>query len=81
VTIHAPRKVSRALSNGNRVAGGSMKRVPAIMGEVQDPFPKPCYLFAMVAAKLDKLEDQFINALGPARAGCDLRAIRAARTK
>src|SRR5688572_27819160 len=25
----------------------------------EDPFPKPCYLFAMVAARLDLLEDHF----------------------
>src|SRR5688572_25748082 len=25
----------------------------------EDPFPKPCYLFAMVAANLDLLEDRF----------------------
>ena len=30
----------------------------------QDPFPKPSYLFAMVAAKLDKLEDGFITKSG-----------------
>jgi aminopeptidase N len=29
-----------------------------------DPFPKPCYLFAMVAAKLDKLEDEFLTRSG-----------------
>ncbi|HXN16012.1 MAG TPA: aminopeptidase N, partial [Usitatibacter sp.] len=30
----------------------------------QDPFPKPCYLFAMVAAKLDLLEDHFTTQSG-----------------
>ncbi|HTS54640.1 MAG TPA: aminopeptidase N [Burkholderiales bacterium] len=29
-----------------------------------DPFPKPSYLFAMVAAKLDKLEDRFVTRSG-----------------
>ncbi len=30
----------------------------------EDPFPKPSYLFAMVAAKLDKLEDTFVTRSG-----------------
>jgi len=30
----------------------------------EDPFPKPSYLFAMVAGKLDKLEDRFVTRSG-----------------
>ena len=30
----------------------------------EDPFPKPSYLFAMVAAKLDRLEDTFVTMSG-----------------
>jgi aminopeptidase N len=30
----------------------------------EDPFRKPCYLFAMVAAKLDVLEDRFVTRSG-----------------
>ncbi|HTP95379.1 MAG TPA: aminopeptidase N [Burkholderiales bacterium] len=30
----------------------------------EDPFPKPSYLFALVAAKLDKLEDTFVTRSG-----------------
>jgi aminopeptidase N len=30
----------------------------------EDPFPKPSYLFAMVAAKLEKLEDAFVTRSG-----------------
>ncbi|HEX4943078.1 MAG TPA: aminopeptidase N, partial [Usitatibacteraceae bacterium] len=30
----------------------------------EDPFPKPCYLFAMVAAKLDLIEDHFVTKSG-----------------
>ena len=30
----------------------------------EDPFPKPCYLFAMVAADLDLLEDHFVTRSG-----------------
>ena len=30
----------------------------------EDPFPKPSYLFAMVAANLDMLEDHFTTRSG-----------------
>ena len=43
------------LSNGNLVASG-----PG-WAKFHDPFPKPCYLFALVAAKLDVLEEPFGN--------------------
>src|SRR5438093_1564823 len=51
------------LSNGNLVEQGELSggRHYAVW---QDPFPKPCYLFAMVAGKLDVLEDQFVTASG-----------------
>jgi len=42
------------LSNGNLVASG-----PG-WAKFHDPFPKPSYLFALVAANLDVLEDQFV---------------------
>ncbi len=32
----------------------------------EDPFPKPSYLFALVAAKLDKLQDTFVTKSGRA---------------
>ena len=63
VTIHADReKYPVLLSNGNKVAQGlegARHRV-----KFQDPFPKPCYLFAMVTAKLDCLEDAFVTRSG-----------------
>jgi aminopeptidase N len=43
----------------------------------EDPFPKPSYLFAMVAAKLDKLEDDFVTASGRKVEARDLRPSRA----
>jgi aminopeptidase N len=46
------------LSNGNRVAQGAEKN-SRHWAKWVDPFPKPSYLFAMVAAKLERLEDQF----------------------
>ena len=52
------------LSNGNLVAqrrrGGGRH-----WARWQDPFPKPCYLFAVVAAKLDVLSDSYRHPLRP----------------
>jgi aminopeptidase N len=51
------------LSNGNLIASG-----PGEAGRHwatwQDPFAKPSYLFALVAAKLDVLEDSFVTRSG-----------------
>ena len=51
------------LSNGNRVARGD-----ALNGrhwaEFEDPFPKPCYLFALVAGDLKANEDSFTTMSG-----------------
>ncbi len=64
VTIHADReKYPVLLSNGNLVAGGDEAGARK-WARFQDPFPKPCYLFALVAAKLDKLEDHFVTRSG-----------------
>ncbi|MCC7079994.1 MAG: aminopeptidase N [Burkholderiales bacterium] len=46
------------LSNGNPVAQGGA-RGGRHWAKWVDPFPKPSYLFAMVAAKLDRLDDRF----------------------
>jgi aminopeptidase N len=46
------------LSNGNPVAQGGAKG-GRHWAKWVDPFPKPSYLFAMVAARLDRLEDSF----------------------
>ena len=68
VTIHADRdNYPVLLSNGNLVENGA-KTAEASGGrhwtKWVDPFPKPCYLFAMVAAKLDVLEDAFTTRSG-----------------
>jgi len=64
VTIHADRgKYPVLLSNGNLVASGD-DAGGRHWATWRDPFPKPCYLFAMVAAKLDKLEDGFVTCSG-----------------
>ena len=51
------------LSNGNRVASGDLDGARH-WARWEDPFAKPCYLFALVAAKLDVLEDRFVTHSG-----------------
>src|SRR6266852_3872176 len=64
VTIHADReKYPVLLSNGNLLASGNEASARHWV-KWRDPFPKPSYLFAMVAAKLDMLEDRFITRSG-----------------
>src|SRR3546814_12301537 len=46
------------LSNGNRIAEGDGG------AEWEDPFPKPCYLFALVAGDLEPLNDGFTTMSG-----------------
>ena len=58
-TIHADKAAFPVLlSNGNQVAQGD-EPGGRHWAKWSDPFPKPCYLFAMVAAKLDRLDDRF----------------------
>ncbi|MEI6557851.1 MAG: aminopeptidase N [Rhodospirillaceae bacterium] len=51
------------LSNGNPAAGGSLPGGRHWM-RWEDPFPKPCYLFALVAGRLDLVEDSFTTRSG-----------------
>ncbi|MCS3602434.1 aminopeptidase N [Buttiauxella sp. BIGb0471] len=46
------------LSNGNRIAEGELDNGHHWV-QWQDPFPKPCYLFALVAGDFDVLRDTF----------------------
>ncbi len=63
-TIHAEKsKYPVLLANGNQVEtadepGGRHR------ARFEDPFPKPSYLFAMVAARLELLEDEFVTRSG-----------------
>ena len=41
---------------------GRRRRTP--LGDLQDPFPKPSYLFAVVAARLDRSADSFVTRSG-----------------
>ena len=51
------------LSNGNTVKTDQLtngrRRVT-----FEDPFPKPCYLFALIAGELNKLEDEYVTSSG-----------------
>ncbi len=51
------------LANGNLVAQGKAGKGRHWV-EWEDPFPKPCYLFAMVAGKLERVADKFITKSG-----------------
>ena len=63
VRIAADRAYPRLLSNGNLIESGELPggRHYAVWN---DPFPKPCYLFALVAGELDVLEDKLVTMSG-----------------
>jgi aminopeptidase N len=63
VRIEADRGFHRLLANGNLVEAGELPggRHFAVWN---DPFPKPCYLFALVAGELDELADSFVTMSG-----------------
>ncbi len=63
VTLRAPGQYPVLLSNGNLVAA---RALPDGRNEVQweDPFPKPCYLFALVAGNLTHRETRVRTASG-----------------
>ncbi|BAN33868.1 aminopeptidase N [Sulfuricella denitrificans skB26] len=64
VTLHADKAAfPQLLANGNPVASGD-EEGGRHWAKWQDPFPKPCYLFAMVAAKLDVLRDNYRTTSG-----------------
>ena len=63
VTLRAPAAYPLLLSNGNLVA---TRQLPDGRGEAEweDPFPKPCYLFALVAGRLTHRETRVNTASG-----------------
>ncbi|MBS0327572.1 MAG: aminopeptidase N [Proteobacteria bacterium] len=64
VTIIAARdRCPVLLSNGNRVAAGELPG-GRHYATWEDPFPKPSYLFALVAGDLAALEDRFVTCSG-----------------
>ena len=68
-TLHADKgRYPILLGNGNLVGSGDEPSEPGSSArhwaKWDDPFLKPSYLFAMVAAKLDLLEDTFVTRSG-----------------
>ncbi|MET0274014.1 MAG: aminopeptidase N, partial [Phenylobacterium sp.] len=63
VRIEADKTFRHLLSNGNLLEAGELSggRHFAVWN---DPFPKPCYLFALVAGELDVLEDKLVTMTG-----------------
>src|SRR5579859_5487573 len=63
VRIEADKAFHRLLANGNLMEAGELAggRHFAVWN---DPFPKPCYLFALVAGELDVLQDQLVTMTG-----------------
>ena len=63
VRIEGEQTFAHLLSNGNLIEAGELPggRHFAVWN---DPFPKPCYLFALVAGELDVLEDSFVTMSG-----------------
>lgn len=51
------------LSNGNKVAAGDLPNNQHWV-TWEDPFDKPCYLFALVAGQLDCINDTFVTQSG-----------------
>jgi len=64
VTLHADcERYPVLLANGNLIAKGS-EAEGRHWATWRDPFPKPSYLFAVVAARLDQRTDSFITRSG-----------------
>ena len=52
------------LSNGNRISAGDISGTNRHWALWQDPFPKPCYLFALVAGDLASIHDTYKTTSG-----------------
>ncbi|MGE0845877.1 MAG: aminopeptidase N [Flavobacteriaceae bacterium] len=52
------------LANGNRIDGGDIEGTDRHFAVWHDPFPKPSYLFAMVAGELGVVRDSFTTMSG-----------------
>ena len=58
--IQAPQESATLLANGNLVESGPVEGAEGEHYVVwEDPFPKPSYLFALVAGNLQRLEDSY----------------------
>jgi aminopeptidase N len=64
VRIEAPKaQYPVLLSNGNRIGAGDLKAGRHFV-QWHDPFPKPSYLFALVAGDLGSIRDRFVTLSG-----------------
>lgn len=64
VRIEADKKTCPVLlSNGNHVGGGDLSQ-SRHFSIWEDPFPKPCYLFALVAGDLNHIHDTYTTRSG-----------------
>ena len=63
VRVEAPESFPHLLSNGNLLETGALDN-GRHFANWHDPFPKPCYLFALVAGELDVLDDTFTTVSG-----------------
>jgi len=61
--IEADVSIKNLLSNGNLISSGKLEG-DRHFAEWHDPFPKPSYLFALVAGDLELVEDSFTTASG-----------------
>lgn len=61
--IEADKDYPVLLSNGNLIEQGDLENNRHFT-VWNDPFPKPCYLFALVAGKLEYIQDEFVTMTG-----------------
>ncbi|MCI0465650.1 MAG: aminopeptidase N [Beijerinckiaceae bacterium] len=52
------------LSNGNKIASGDIEGTGRHFAVWHDPFPKPCYLFALVGGDLGSIHNEFTTRSG-----------------
>ncbi len=52
------------LANGNLIEAGPVAGTTRHFAIWHDPFPKPCYLFALVGGQLASVEDKFVTVSG-----------------
>ena len=52
------------LGNGNPVESGAVEGTSRHYAVWHDPWPKPCYLFALVGGRLDRITEDFVTATG-----------------
>ena len=65
VHLHAKRKIFPVLLSNGHLIKESFNQDTGILSRVwEDPFPKPCYLFALVAADLAVYEENFTTCFG-----------------